>query len=162
MMRKHNQEITDHSTLEEILAGAQICRLAMMDVDRPYLLPFNYGYRDRTIYIHAAPEGKKIELLRRNPYVSFEVEDGVKVIPGSKACSWATRYRSVVGKGKAEIITDPDRKKLGLEAIMVQHGASEFTDFEEKHLERMVILKISITSMTGKRSSNWDRSNPEP
>jgi nitroimidazol reductase NimA-like FMN-containing flavoprotein (pyridoxamine 5'-phosphate oxidase superfamily) len=161
-MRKYNQEITDRSTLEEIMAGARICRLAMMDGDRPYLLPFNFGYRDRALYIHAAPEGKKIELLKRNPYVSFEVEDGVKVIPGSKACNWATRYRSVVGEGKAEIITDPDGKKSGLEVIMVQHGASAFTDFEEKHLKRMVILKISILSMTGKRSSNWDLHNPEP
>jgi len=154
-MRKNNQEITDWSTLEEILSAARICRLAMMDGDRPYLLPFNYGYRERTIYVHAAPEGKKIELLRQNPYVAFEVEDGVQIIPGSKACSWATRYRSVVGEGRAEIITDPDGKKSGLEAIMVQHGASEFTDFDEKHLERMVILKITILSLTGKHSSNW-------
>ena len=154
-MRKNNQEITDWSVLEKILSAARICRLAMMDGDRPYLLPFNYGYRDRTIYIHAAPEGKKIELLRQNPNVAFEVEDGVQIIPGSKACSWATRYRSVVGEGRAEIITDADEKKSGLEAIMVQHGASEFTDFDEKHLERMVILKITILSLTGKHSSNW-------
>ena len=68
-MRKSNQEIRDEKVLEEILAGAEICRIAMTDGDRPYMLPFNYGYKDSCIYIHSAPEGKKIGLLRKNNQV---------------------------------------------------------------------------------------------
>jgi len=160
-MRKTNQEITDPGTLEEILSGAQICRLAMCDGEKPYLLPFNFGYRERCIYIHSAPEGKKIELLRLNPNVCFEVEDPVSIVPGKKACNWSTRYRSVVGEGTVEIITEHEGKKMGLEVIMAQHGIPELTDFDPSQLERMVILKVSITSMSGKKSSNWD-TQPSP
>ncbi len=80
-MRKANQEITDPEIIEEILGGAEICRIAMADGDVPYLLPFNYGYRDRCIYIHSAPSGKKIDLLKKNGSVCFEVEQMARIIP---------------------------------------------------------------------------------
>jgi nitroimidazol reductase NimA-like FMN-containing flavoprotein (pyridoxamine 5'-phosphate oxidase superfamily) len=161
-MRKTNQEITDWSVLEEILSGAYICRVAMMDGNKPYLLPFNYGYRERTLYIHSAPEGKKITLLKQNPHVCFEVEDAVTIIPGKKACTWSTRYRSLVGEGKAEILADPGSKRDGLAVIMAQHGAGELIDFEETQLKKLVILKITITSLTAKQSSNWDSHFTDP
>ena len=38
-MRKTNQEIRDGQVLQEILQASVICRIAMMDGDRPYILP---------------------------------------------------------------------------------------------------------------------------
>ena len=158
-MRKSNQEIKDQSIIEEILSGTQICRIAMMDNGSPYLLPFNYGYRDGTIYIHSAPEGKKIDLLKENNHVCFEAENTADLIEGEKACKWTTLYRSVVGYGTVEIIDDDEGKQNGLEIIMAQHGAPHLVDFEPKNLKRMVILKLTITSVTGKQSSNWNKIN---
>lgn len=154
-MRKVNLEITDKNVLEEILSNAMICRVAMMDGDLPYIVPFNYGYRDGCIYIHSAPEGKKLDLLGLNNKVCFEVEDGLELVKGEKACSWTTRYRSVVGYGSVEILSDDQSKQDGLEVIMAQHGAPELIEFEPKNIKRMVILKLTITSITGKQSSNW-------
>jgi nitroimidazol reductase NimA-like FMN-containing flavoprotein (pyridoxamine 5'-phosphate oxidase superfamily) len=155
-MRKARQEIKDVKALEEILQGATICRMAMMDGDLPYIIPFNYGYRDGCLFIHSAPEGKKIDLLMKKSHVCFEVEDISELIKGEKACDWTTRYRSVVGYGDVEILSDAASKQLGLEVIMAQHGAPELVEFNQKNLDRMVILKLTITSMTGKESSNWN------
>lgn len=156
-MRKANQEIKEEKVLEEILAGAVICRLAMVDGDLPYIVPFNYGYGEGCIYIHSAPEGRKIELLKHNNLVCFEIEDTARIIKDEKACKWATMYRSVVGYGTVEIVTDLEGKQHGLEIIMAQHGAPDLTKFDPKNLKRMVILKLTITSMTGKQSGNWDQ-----
>jgi len=156
-MRKVNQEIKDSAIIEQILSSAVICRIAIADGDVPYLLPFNYGYRDRSIYIHSALSGKKIDLLKKNNSVCFEIEQTAKVIPKEKACKWATLYRSVIGYGTVEIITDFKRKQRGLEIIMAQHGAPDLIEFEPKNLKEMVILKLTITSITGKQSGNWDR-----
>lgn len=156
-MRKSRQEITDRGILEEILSSQLICRLAMVDEGRPYIIPVNYGYRDDCIYIHSAPEGKKIDLLGQNPELCFEVEDVFEITKGEKACDWSTRYRSVVGYGQVEILSDQESKQQGLEVLMAQHGAPGLKDFNQKNLDRMVILKIRITSMTGKQSSNWNR-----
>jgi nitroimidazol reductase NimA-like FMN-containing flavoprotein (pyridoxamine 5'-phosphate oxidase superfamily) len=156
-MRKSNQEIRDNNLLEEILAGAQICRIAMMDGNRPCILPFNYGYREHCIYIHSAPEGKKIELLKQDNRVCFEIEHTVRIIKDEKACKWATLYRSVVGYGTVEIVTDDKGKRRGLEIIMAQHGVPDLIDFEPEQMNHMVILKLTITSLTGKQSGNWNR-----
>ena len=154
-MRKSRLEITSRDVLEEILSTQLICRLAMIDGGKPYLLPFNYGFSDGCLFIHSAPEGKKIDVLQKNPEVCFEVEAPVEIIKGGKACDWSTRYRSVIGYGMAEILSDGESKQKGLEVIMAQHGAPELREFDARNLQNMVILKIRITSMTGKRSSHW-------
>jgi len=155
-MRRGKQEIIDKAVLEEIMAGAEICRLSMLDGELPYILPVNYGYRDGHIYIHSAPEGKKIDLLKQNKLVCFEVEDAPEIVKGPEACDWTTRYRSVVGYGSVEILSDDKSKQEGLEVIMAQHGAPELVRFDVKNMKRMVILKLTITSLSGKQSSNWD------
>jgi len=155
-MRRAKQEIIDKAILEEILAGAEICRLSLVDGELPYIVPVNYGYRDGHLYIHSAPEGKKIDLLKQNKQVCFEVEDTVEIVKGEEACDWTTRYRSVVGYATVEILSDHRSKQEGLEVIMAQHGAPELVKFDENNLKRMVILKLKITSVSGKQSSNWD------
>ena len=158
-MRKKNQEITDRAIIEEILKESEICRLAMMDGNRPYLLPFNYGYRDGYIYIHCAPEGKKLDLLRKNPEVCFEIEHTAELIKADKACNWSELYRSVVGYGRVEIIRDLADKVLGLEIIMKSNGAHGPQEFNDRHVNACLILKLKITEITGKQSSNWNKIN---
>lgn len=156
-MRKTNQEITDSWIIEEVLSQATICRMAMIDKGEPYLLPFNYGYKENCIYIHSASKGKKIEVLKSHPRVCFEVEQKANLIKGPEACDWSTLYRSVIGYGEVEIVTDYEQKIKGLEIIMAQHGGSEFTEFKKKNVDSVVILKLTIDKLTGKQSSNWEQ-----
>ena len=158
-MRKANQEITDKTIIEEMLKQAQICRLAMIDNGIPYILPFNFGYHENCIYIHSASAGKKIDILKINPLVCFEVEQKAEIITDEIACKWSTLYRSAVGYGNVEIVTDFEEKIRGLEIIMKQHGAGSKLIFEPKEVEIIVILKLSISSITGKQSGNWNRLN---
>ena len=156
-MRKPNQEIIDKQILEDILSQATVCRIAMIDHGAPYLLPFNYGYRDKCLYIHSAAGGKKINALSLQPRVCFEVEQQAGVVKGPQACDWTTLYRSVIGYGTVEIIREHALKIEGLEIIMAQHGAPELTAFKKKNVDAVVILKLNIDSMTGKQSGNWNR-----
>ena len=156
-MRKTNQEIKDKSVLDEILTSSKICRLGMIDNGLPYVLPFNFGYHENCIYIHSAPEGKKIDILKKNPLVCFEVEQQADIVEDEIACKWSTLYRSVVGYGNVQLVTEFEEKKHGLEIIMTQHGYKGKMEFETKEVEFIVILKLQIESMTGKQSSNWNR-----
>jgi len=51
----------------------------MIDGDKPYQIPLNYGYKDNSLYIHSARGGKKIDLLRANNLVHFQIETRVEV-----------------------------------------------------------------------------------
>ena len=74
-----------------------------------------------------------------------------------KACKWSAVYRSIVGYATVEIIKDFELKRQGLEIIMAHNGAPELIDFEPKLIDAVLILKLNIDSLTGKKSSNWDR-----
>ena len=156
-MRKANQEITDKAIIEGILQGSKICRIGISDKGFPYVLPFNYGYNDNQIYIHCALSGKKIDLLRENPNVCFEIEQTSEIIKNDIACKWATIYRSIVGYGKVEILDDFAQKQKGLEIIMAHNGAPDLLEFEPKQVDSVLILRLTIDSLSGKQSSNWDK-----
>lgn len=157
-MRRVKQEITDKSIIEEILSTSEVCRLGFIDNDRAYILPFNYGYQDGFIYIHCAKEGKKIDLIKKNNFVCIEIEQVAKIERYDKACKWATTYRSILGYGKVEIITDYEQKRKGLDEIMKHNGADSSNDlnYEKSQVDSISLLKVEITEMTGKQSSNWN------
>jgi len=161
-MKKVHQEITDQSIVAEILRNSRICRIGIADKEVPYVLPFNYGYKDPYLYIHCARSGKKIDLLKENPRVCFEMEQYAEILKKDKACNWATTYRSIVGYGKIEIVDDFSQKQKGLEILMAHNGAPGKKDFEPEKVDSVLILRLTIDSLTGKQSSDWDKIfNPE-
>jgi nitroimidazol reductase NimA-like FMN-containing flavoprotein (pyridoxamine 5'-phosphate oxidase superfamily) len=110
-MRRAEREIKDRSTIEEILRRATVCRLAVCDGNVPYVVPLSFGYRDNRLYFHSAPEGRKMETIKANPHVCFEVDVDHEIVPGEIPCGWTVRYRSVIGFGKARLLEDVAQKK---------------------------------------------------
>lgn len=155
-MRRNDKEIRDQQIIEEILTQSDICHIAMMDGDKPYIIPVNYGYSNGAIYIHGAHEGKKIELLRKNNHVCFEIEYKSEIIKGATSCGWSTRYRSLIGYGTVDIIEETDQKKPGMDIIMQHYGKIENNEYPESQLQLIVILKLTIDQVTGKQSGDWD------
>ena len=105
--------------------------------------------------MHSAPEGKKIDLLKNNNKVCFEIEQIAELVKHDKPCKCATKYRSIIGYGEVEIISDYGEKKKGLDIIMLQYGEDSKLEYSEKLVDYLVILKLKITKLTGKQSSNW-------
>lgn len=151
-MRRNDREITDPSTLQKILKESSICRVALFDDDFPYIVPMNYGYKEETIYFHCATEGRKLDLIRKNNKVGFEIEHSSRVVAHEIACGWTTKYTSVIGTGTIDILSQTKDKVQALNAIMEQHGRFDNL-FDEKLLERVMILSLKINSLTGKESS---------
>jgi len=150
-MRRSEKEITDQQQLEELLKKGRELQLAMHDGDYPYVLPLNYGYADGCLYLHCALQGKKLDCLRANPKVGFCISEVVKRIDGDKPCDWSTRFRSITGSGTAEIIEEREAKIAGY-AVIMQHFGGPTEDYNEKHLNASLVVKINIESMTGKQS----------
>jgi uncharacterized protein len=161
-MRNDKKEIKKKRIIAEILLKSNICRIAMMDVDVPYIVPVNYGYNDvdNSLYIHSGVEGKKIDLLRKNKKVCFEIEYQSTIIPDKEPCGWSTKYRSLIGYGSASIITEPEAIVRGLDIIMAHQGVKK-CKYEEKHFPNLVIIKISIEVMTGRENGKWRKENGE-
>ena len=150
-MRRRDKQVTDKKAIEEIILRSKVCKLAMCDRNQPYVVPLCFGFKDNTLYFHSAPEGKKIEILKKNPNVCFEFEIFSQVIQSAKACKWGMKYQSVIGYGKASFITDEDSKRRAFDIIMNQYAHGSFL-YEDASFTSAIIIKVEIESMTGKKS----------
>jgi nitroimidazol reductase NimA-like FMN-containing flavoprotein (pyridoxamine 5'-phosphate oxidase superfamily) len=155
-MRRKDKEITDRKLIEDIISKCEICRIAMVDDTEPYIVPVNYGFYKNDLYIHSAAQGRKIDVLRKNNRVCFEIELPYEIHKEDNACDWGTNYRSVIGYGTVEIISDIELKKKGLDIIMRQHGKTTENIYDDALLSRMVLLVLHIDEISGKQSGNWN------
>jgi nitroimidazol reductase NimA-like FMN-containing flavoprotein (pyridoxamine 5'-phosphate oxidase superfamily) len=155
-MRRKDKEIRDRNIIEQLLSGSDICRIAMIDGNRPYLVPLNYGYAGNTLYFHSASSGKKIDILKQNNRVCFEIENHNEIIRDEIPCEWTAKYRSLIGYGTIEFITGFEEKKKGLDVIMAHYGKTGINNYMDNHIENMIILKLNIEEISGKQSGNWD------
>jgi nitroimidazol reductase NimA-like FMN-containing flavoprotein (pyridoxamine 5'-phosphate oxidase superfamily) len=150
-VRRKEKEMLDRTELEAVIHEARVCRLGLCDGGIPYVVPLCFGYTADTFYFHCAAEGRKLEILERNPEVCLELEAGVALKPGAKACDWGMTYRSVIGFGRAERVESSESKRQALDLIMARYASGTF-DYPEAALGKTVILKVAVRSMTGKRS----------
>jgi uncharacterized protein len=148
-MRKTEREIRDRSTIDTMIRNSQVCRLGLTDGTEPYVVPLCFGYDGRSLYFHCAPEGRKIELLRRNNQVCFEFDQIDEIIENEQACRWGMRFRSVIGSGTASFLEAPEEKRQALTLLMQQYSPKAFT-FPEDILAHTTVIKIEIESISGK------------
>jgi nitroimidazol reductase NimA-like FMN-containing flavoprotein (pyridoxamine 5'-phosphate oxidase superfamily) len=152
-MRRPLQAITDPKELEAILQAAQVGRLGLSVDDRPYVVPVSYGYADGKVYIHGAAEGQKLDMLRRNPRICFEVEIEATVKrPSDDPCQWSMRYRSVIAFGLARLIEDDDEKRRALDVI-VRHYGGEPKIYTAGTLARISVIELSLEEIHGKNNA---------
>ncbi len=150
-MRRKDKEITDRGEIEAILERNSLCRLALFDEEYPYVVPLCYGYENGCLYFHGFAGGTKLDLIRKNPRVCFEVEEDVQVVTDPDPCEWSVKYRSVIGRGVAEILEDPAEKKAGLD-VVVKAFAGRTLEFPEGAMRAVTVVRIRVTELSGRRS----------
>jgi len=155
-MAKPERMISDPAAIDDILQRGSTCHLAMVDGDRPYVVPLCYGYRDGVLYAHSAREGRKIDLLQRNPNVCFDVTIDTELAPGQGPCRWNMHYRSVVGFGRVTLLDDPEDKRTALDIIMEHYGGQRDADgrfsYADRILENTIIIRVAVESLSGKEN----------
>ena len=150
-MRRSDKEITDKSAIEAIIRESLVCRVALSDGAHPYVVPLCFGYQDNALYFHAAPEGRKIDMIRGNSSVCFEFDANTEIVTGEMACNWGMRYQSVIGFGKAILVDSMEEKRKALDIIMSQYSSQAFS-FPEDVVRHVAVIKVEIESITGKQS----------
>ncbi|MEW6623627.1 MAG: pyridoxamine 5'-phosphate oxidase family protein [Bacillota bacterium] len=153
-MRRKDKEIKDRSIIEKIIIDAEICRLAMSDGNIPYIVPMNFGYKEDCLYFHCAKEGRKLDIIRKNPIVCFQVDTQNEIVKAQKPCEWSMKYYSVIGYGKADILEDYQAKKEALNVIMSKYTNEDTFDYKESAINSIAIIKVWINELSGKVSGH--------
>jgi len=151
-MRRKEREITDPEEIEGIIRKGKVMHLAMCDGGRPYVVPLTYGYEDGKVYFHCATEGRKLDVLKGNDQVCFAIDLDHQLVGAAEACKSDIKFRSVVGEGRASILTGSEEKKRGLDVIMRQVFGGAPPSYAEGALHKIVVVRIDVQSLTGKKS----------
>ena len=145
-MRRKDREITDPSVMHEILQEADVVSVAFNTGEFPYVLPFNFVLYGDSIFIHCAPEGRKLDLIGRDPRVGFCAAVDIRVE------NTTTRYRSVCGTGIAAPVDDDNLKVETLKALAAKYKAPCVFPIPERTLAATRVVRVRIESVSGKRS----------
>jgi len=147
-MRRKDKEQTETAFLESVLREAGEVCLALNTGAAPYAVFVNFIYRDKALFVHSAPEGYKIDLLRADPRVGFTLAADVEVQPERST----TLYRSVSGWGVASLVEDPAEREAVFAGLAAKYRAACQSPVPESLSRRTAVLRIAIESMTGKHS----------
>ena len=151
---RREREVTDLSEIIGILDRAKIVHVGMVDGNRPYVVPMNYGYTlengKLTLYLHGAKEGRKLDILRENPNVFIEIDTDIAPFEGHTACHYGTCYSSVMGEGTAEIVEDTEAKKEALSILMKTQTEKDFV-FTDRMVSIVTVIKIHVDEFTAKK-----------
>ena len=151
-MRRKDREITDLSEIISIINDCKVIHLAMVDHGEPYLLPLNFGYTcdDGTFsfFCHSAREGRKLDILRKNPAVAFEMDCRGALDEQDLACRCGYYFASVTGVGHIDFL-DGKEKCSALTAIM-RHMTVREDVFTEKQACAVEVFAIRADKLSAK------------
>ena len=152
-MTKRELQVTDLNEIKAILDTAKVLHLALAVDNEPYIVPMNYGYilegEKLTFYLHGAQRGKKLDMLRANPRVFFEIETDVMPFAGVMPCQYGMVYSSVMGKGTASIVEDVEEKKKAMSILMKTQTGKDF-EFNDRLVSIVAVIRIDVAEYTAK------------
>ena len=152
-MRRRDREVTDLNEIRHILDNGKILHLGLSDEGMPYVIPMNYGYtleNGRLIfYVHGALEGRKLDVIRKNPACCAQIDCDGALIEGKVACQYGYSYYSLMGFGRADIVEDPQEKMRGLTLLMKAQTGRDF-EFNERLVSIVSVIRIECDSFTAK------------
>jgi len=129
-----------------------VCRIGLIDSTVPYIVPMNFGYKDGCIYLHSASQGKKIDILRSNNLVCFEIDCNKEIIKSENPCQHGMKYYSLIGWGKIQFIENYPEKLTVLDIIMNKYAPDDEYNYDKKIVDETTIMVLRIDELSGKIS----------
>ena len=152
-------EIKSKERIIEFLSSQQTGRISSIDENGfPQIIPMNFVFINDVIYMHSHVRGEKLDNIRRNQKVGFEVDKNLEFLPSyftdpTYAEFADTLYISVVIKGNASIVSNKEEKTIALNGLMKKYqpeGGYESIKPNMDVLKGVEVIKIVPESLRGK------------
>ena len=152
-------EIKSSQKIAEFLNSEHVGRVASTDKEGfPQIIPMNFVFINEAIYMHSYTRGEKLDNIRANPKVGFEVDREVEFLPSyfsspTDASQADTLYISVVIKGDGIIVNDMNEKTMALNALMEKYqpeGRYDKLTSDMPVINEVAIIKVIPKTIKGK------------
>ncbi|MDD4801463.1 MAG: pyridoxamine 5'-phosphate oxidase family protein [Syntrophomonas sp.] len=149
-MRKFERQMDNEEALSRLQKGLYGVLSTVDNNGQPYGVPLNYVIRENALYFHSAVEGHKLDNIKYNNKVAFTVVGSAEIL----ARQFSTAYDCVVLFGIISLVKDEQEKRQVLMDLVNKYSpefAEEGTKYVANSIDRCVVLKIAIQSLTGKQ-----------
>lgn len=153
-------EIKSKEKIKEFLNQEHVGRIASIDKNGfPQIIPMNFVFLNDAIYMHSHTKGEKLDNIKKNQKVGFEVDRELEFLPSyfedpNDASLADTLYISVVIKGTGKIVEDKKEKTLALNGLLKKYQPEGFYEPikpQMQVLDEVAIIKVTPTeSFRGK------------
>ena len=155
-MKRFDLPDMSHREMDELLNSQLLCRISFNDQPSPHLVPMEYYYFGDTMYFHLTTSGKKMDLIRKDPSVTVEVD---------WSNSDLSEYGSVILKGRLVEVTDKVERntmnvamstavkdKLGIKGLLRIPLSKKGIDYLSASNIPLVLYKLETKEVTGKKA----------
>ncbi len=154
-------EITDKNIINQVLDNTEYGTLALCYNNQPYSLPINFVRVENILYFHGSLKGKKIDILKENPYASFSVVKKYSIIQSyfsskdNLACPATQFFKSVIIDSEIKFIENYNEKVMALSKVMEKlQPEGKYKIYQIKPIKKLLnttaIFKFKIKDIRAK------------
>lgn len=152
MKTRRQDRVLDLESSYSLLHDGKVGYLALVDDKEPYVIPLNYYVEENMIYFHCALEGRKLDIIARNPRFCFAVSEMGELKTGPSACDFGVYYRSALAFGHAHIVEAEPTISDILTKLTHKYCPSGviFTPVTPERAAATLLVALEIEELTGK------------
>ena len=147
-LRRQDRQLSESEALA-LLRDGEYGILSIQSEDGAYGVPVNYALVGETIYLHCATEGRKLQLIERNPQVSFCVVGQVSLLSEQ----FTTNFQSVILSGQAERVFEEQERRKALQSIVMKYSPEHLAEgyrIIDELIDRVAVVAVRIDRFSGK------------
>ncbi|MEU6127462.1 pyridoxamine 5'-phosphate oxidase family protein [Streptomyces sp. NPDC047123] len=168
--RSRERASYDHESVHAILDEAYVCHLGFVRDGAPVVLPTLYGRVGDRLYVHGSTGSRPLRragaAADRDPglQVCLTVTHVDGLVLARSAFHHSINYRSVVVHGTAHQVTDPEEKRLALDALVdhvVPGRSADSRPADTKELAATAVLRLDLNEVSAKARTGGPNDEPE-
>ena len=151
---KHMIDKLTEDQIEELLRKQLIGRVGCHAEGVTYVVPISYAYADGYVYSHTR-EGMKVDLMRKNSAVCFEVDNTHDTSNWQSVIAWGTFEEISDATERINALTVLHSRVLPLVSTATAHLGSHWP-FSHDELTDIdgIVFRICLKEKTGRFESN--------
>ncbi|WP_128430724.1 pyridoxamine 5'-phosphate oxidase family protein [Streptomyces cyaneus] len=157
----------DKELVHAILDEAYVCHLGFVRDGVPVVLPTLFGRVGETLYVHGSTGSRPLRMTgQADPGlpVCLTVTHVDALILARSAFHHSINYRSVVVHGLAYDVTDPEEKRVALDALVdhvVPGRSADSRPANKKELAATAVIRLDLNEVSAKLRTGGVNDEPE-
>lgn len=149
-MRRADRQVVDEAQIHDFLERAKVLHVGTHDEEGMYIVPMNFCFEydgeKLVLYVHSAPEGRKVSAFAADPCVCVEIDGDHDMVGAETPCAYSFRYSSLIGSGTISLVEDTAEKLRVMQMLLFHMSGKRFAQFPVHgvNVYRIDVTKFSV------------------